>query len=62
MLCLHNVSSQAQKVQIKMNDLGLARGDWYDLLAAETRLTDLDDLEIELAPYQVCWLKYAPVS
>jgi sucrose phosphorylase len=56
-LCLHNVSDQTQAVHLKEADLGQLLGHWQDLLAVKMYSPDRDQLEIELASYQVCWLK-----
>jgi len=59
-LCLHNVSGQAQMVQIECDDLGMPSGRWRDLLSATTYPGDRDGLALKLVPYQVCWLGPVP--
>jgi sucrose phosphorylase len=56
-LCLHNVSDKAQKVQICPSDLGLPPGNWRDVITGQGYTVDADRTAIPLSPYAVRWLK-----
>jgi sucrose phosphorylase len=56
-LCLQNVSGRVQMVRVEYDDLGMPSGPWRDLLSAATYPGDRGALALELAPYQVFWLK-----
>lgn len=65
-LCLHNVSGDAQAVQFRPAELDLPPGPlwsepqdkaWRDLLTGETHPVDSGGLALTLPPYAVRWLK-----
>jgi hypothetical protein len=56
-LCLHNVSGQAQGVDLRPDELGLTAGAWHDLLSGETVIVGSGGLTMTLLPYGVRLLK-----
>ena len=56
-LCLHNVSGEAQTAQVSPTDLGLSPGTWHDLITDQAYTVSTDRLSIPLPPYAVLWLK-----
>ncbi|RLB71523.1 MAG: hypothetical protein DRH04_01535 [Deltaproteobacteria bacterium] len=56
-LAVTNVSDQRQKVEIKLDDLGFAAGNWHELLSGQHLQAENGRLKIELQPYDVFWLK-----
>jgi glycosidase len=57
LLCMTNVTSKPLDLEIDPSKLGLQKNaKWFDLLTGNTYSTQ-DTLQIQLAPYQYCWLK-----
>jgi hypothetical protein len=56
-LCLHNVSVHRQTWTIATSKLDAGIGAWRDLLSGTEHDVAQGRLAIDLAPYQVCWLK-----
>jgi sucrose phosphorylase len=56
-LCLHNVSAEAQSVPLHPPDLGLPPGLWCDLLTGDEHTVKQDGHTITLPPYGLRWLK-----
>jgi sucrose phosphorylase len=56
-LCLHNVSSDVQRLRCAPGELGLPTGPWRDLLHDHVISLGRSGCTIELPPYAVRWLK-----
>lgn len=58
-LCIHNVSEQPQQFQANLDELKVAQGELLcDLLGGASYPVDEDgELPLDIAPYQVLWLK-----
>ena len=56
-LALTNVSSETAKVHVQASDLGGGSGSWLELIREQSYQAGENGLELELAPYQVAWLR-----
>ena len=60
-LCLHNVSDRVQSVHLLPSELGLATGNWLDLLTDEVHTVGHDSgrngWTLSLPPYAVRWIR-----
>ncbi len=56
LLCLTNVTSRLQTVEIKQSQIGVESHYWFDLLAGRGWLATKNRLKLELQPYEVLWL------
>jgi len=61
-LCLHNVSSRTQAVEIGASHLELPPGTWRDLLSGKAYELGRSGPPLSLPPYAVRWLRIWPTS
>jgi glucosylglycerate phosphorylase len=55
-LCLHNVSSEDQKLRLNLTQLGLPHGEWEDIISGQTFILG-DSSGIIVEGYRALWLK-----
>jgi sucrose phosphorylase len=56
-LALTNISGQEVNLQINPNDIENMGNNWYDILTKRNFDTEEDQLDINLDPYEIIWLK-----
>ncbi len=56
-LCITNITSQRQHIEISPEDLGLKVESWYEILSEKSVNAPSGKLSLNLEPYDVLWLK-----